>query len=1313
MRKTFSTVLVLILMLSITTGTALAVNLGNFNPAKDTTNIKRLDNGKYREVGGQFTGSAPVSANESKKSDRKVIKPANTDYHNGVIRGKNHKTKVIKGTKYGKKSEVYKRAKSYNKDYVDKLIFFKASSDPIVEYTGYKIFDEQLKKYVNITVRAELVGYKKKNDKRSAHNSTWGIEPFVAFGDSKRNGWFNGLPTILIGAMKTAHVKYTFYHAGTNKTYKIKQNVTYDDIDDMQAVSIHKNDSGGFTAMNIVSKEKTLKFGEKEKYYVVQSTLTHQNDNENNQRYWMSYNIDATGGTVDMLYTTPQLKTNNKGSLTKTPGPPSGKWAYFTARTFTKKIEMPTIKKPYKRVYDSNGSDDVYPTGNNKYGWHNKLTSSKQEFNYRIHQKIPGGMVYGSEIYFKSLVIKDTLDSCVKVNKASVKLLYNGKTTDVTNHFTISKSGDTWTATLKDTKAAHSAIYKPTESIVYLRLDSSIAKSEDEVANHTDLNTKTKHRIGDSKDVDISDIATVDISPSIGSKISNETNNGEVVKTRFEYTPRHDIIVTKAIQSELVKTGQKFRFNVQLNNGSSFEYTIRHSNGKVDTKSAVFKDGVDIDLVHGDTLTIKQVPQTVSYTIKENGTARYTPSFALTNPGNCLTGHSASGSAGLGAGLIAKGTITKASNSQPITYAFKNTETVKHHDVKVTKKVEGGSTTQNFSFKIALTGLVPNKAYATSAGSKTANASGNLTINFTLKAGANFYINDIPDDSKYQITETGVRDYKASYKVTENPKKVTGENGSGELHKGISTPNETLKHDNTDYNISYEVTNSKEDFNDLLINKVSSGTAKKASDTFPFTITFSNIPKDKTGVYRTIGAEIYTWNGKKNVIRSIASRTISGTSYTETFNLKAGEYISFTQILPGTKYSLTEEGNDYIASVKGTQRNARTNNSMKSYNKANTKDYTDLNVTETFGMNISTKTELTFSNKRDKWPTYNRLNVEKTATDASSTEFDFTATLTGLEKNKTYAMFSDKGTTRYTLVYVNGYLNVRGGLGTTGDPYTYVAGVPIKVTRADGETKTIYSSSSITGTGNLAAIQDWIDYKGGSYTAKWLGGALNSSITGKFTSFTSNASGTATVNFKMSDNVTVTVDGLPEKSTHVIREAASTYEPAYITKRGSVKVDQGNADARKALQTRRQTFNTGKETTDTVKYTNGKTSNMLKSSKRTSNASNDKFDFKANIKNLTKQWYMSMVPGTGTFEITMNDTGDIQIVAQNYSATLKDIPVKLIRPLDKAEKVVYTNEQGKIPKEEFISWLSKGQKGAYNFTLEWNGGTVNGTFNAK
>ena len=124
MRKSFGTVLVLILMLSITTGTALAVNLDAFNPAKETNKIPKLSNPYYTNTAsGKFTSAAPSSANEK---GRRAIKPVDTDYHNGVIKGKNHKTTVIRGKQYGKNSEVYKRATLIKKSIFRQVILIMA-----------------------------------------------------------------------------------------------------------------------------------------------------------------------------------------------------------------------------------------------------------------------------------------------------------------------------------------------------------------------------------------------------------------------------------------------------------------------------------------------------------------------------------------------------------------------------------------------------------------------------------------------------------------------------------------------------------------------------------------------------------------------------------------------------------------------------------------------------------------------------------------------------------------------------------------------------------------------------------------------------------------------------------------------------------------------------------------------------------------------------------------------------------------------------------------------------------------------------------
>ena len=52
----------------------------------------------------------------------------------------------------------------------------------------------------------------------------------------------------------------------------------------------------------------------------------------------------------------------------------------------------------------------------------------------------------------------------------------------------------------------------------------------------------------------------------------------------------------------------------------------------------------------------------------------------------------------------------------------------------------------------------------------------------------------------------------------------------------------------------------------------------------------------------------------------------------------------------------------------------------------------------------------------------------------------------------------------------------------------------------------------------------------------------------------------------------------------------------------------------------------------------------------------------------------------------------------------------MIRPADGAEKIFYTNADGKIPAGVFYDWLAKDQTGAFGFDMEWNGGKIKGHF---
>lgn len=1279
----------------MTTSIVLAVNYGNYYPLNNNKVVKLFKDNYYTARGEK--GKVTTAAHKGLKA----IKPHDARFHYGVISDGNTKSKVISGKTLSNATaqKIADRWKSHFKFKVasHRHYWFNASAKPEVEYSNYRIYDEAAKKYIKLRVRAKLIGYSKSNLQKEAK----GLTPAIAF-MSDKTGVFDGLPDIIIAGIGTAHVRYTFYNAETGAKYPIKQNVTYLDIDDAQAVSVRAADAGGFTATNNVN----LKFGKAvSDYYAVQSN-SFDAHKEQDERYWMSYNLNGTGGTIDMLYTSNQKKIVN-GAVKKSKGKPNGAWSHFFTSTYTKKPPTkPAFPAPYKRVYDNDGTDDVYPKGHNDYGKYNKLKSTNQTFNYRIYQKIPGGLKWGTDWSIDTLQFKDTVDDCLNITNASVMLKYNEQTIDISKHFNIKKlSNYTYTATLKNTKVAHNAIYKPKNCIVYMRVDTKVVKTLDQIANHADLNEKTLHRPSGKNQVNISDIGNVTRKMKSEKQTSLNTN---IVHTRLTYIPKHDLVVRKQVSGENPDRNKKFTFNIFLNNGSNFTYTIRRANGTVDTFTGKFnKTGKEVTLSHDEVLTIKEIQQDITYTITEVGHKQYKPNFYLSNPGNCLSGHSYSGSAAEGRELKTSAKITRISNNNPITYTFTNERVVHHHNLTVIKKISGGSTNDVFEYTLNVVGASPNTTYATSVGNKTTNANGDMNIAFNLKANQSFYINRLPDSTKYRITEAGKNGYKPSYKVTTGEIYVTGKAGNSEYNKALSTANEQFIDRDMDYNVGYTFTNRKIDeayAHDLILTKKIEGTDVNKEDSFEFTVKFENIPRENNE-YHSIGAELYTWVGEKDVFDSIAEKVISHSTHTETVSIKAGQYVIFNDIPEGVKYTVTEEKSDYTSRYSAFKKNINTGDTMSKWSDSNTKPHTTLSDTKTLDRGVNTETTYTYINKKDKEPIYNKLSIGKVTTDGANKEFNFTLKLSGLN-DQPYALFGE-GDTEYILINDENDIRIRSGRGTLGDPYKYAAGVPITITRTGGDQKVIYTSE--TANGNFAAVKPWIDYKGGDYSVSWIG---TDKYVGEIITFTAK-NGQAEVNFTLSNDKEQHLWGIPQEASYTVKELANIYDPSYTIMRDKVKIDYANGKLNEDFTTRKQTFNQNKETNDKVTFRNNKESYMLRTNKVVTDMSDKLFDFMAEITGLSNDKYMSMVPGEGDFEIQMTPTGIIKLVARNYSDSIENIPIKLIRPCDNAEKVFYTDANGEIIPNEFIGWLSKEQKGDYKFTLEWNGGRVSGSFDAE
>ena len=1310
-------ILITALAVILVAGQTAFADIGSFNPQK-SSRVTHLYNPAFDRAGGEKNAVA----------GSKII-PYDPTYRHGikVIKKGAGFTKTLKGKKLSN-SVVKKIGKAVpGATDVGRLVWYDTTKGlPKIAYTGFHVWDEENQTYQRLYIEVEVTAVSKSHNQPASWSEV-GKPRAIAFTKTSSTYAFDGLPDVVVYGNGSADVRIKYFKA-TNASespskwgkgdhpYHVISNVTYRDIDAYQAISIKKASAKGFTGPK---QRPDLNFGYYDGYYATTADIGTNVKNTNNSNYFMSFNLDKS--TIDMRYTTNQIDYPNSDVPREKikVGKPSGMYSFFGTTTYDIKEKL-TLDPPEKRVSDKNESHVL----------NNTLSNKNEGFTYEITQDIPKYLDYDSAFSLKSLDFRDQLDLCLAPTNGGKDIKVFSGSTDITKYFTNStyqvkdKNGNPkcWKIKLdsKETTAALKAIncnFKGGK--ITVKVPVKVVANDNNLMSHSASSVRTSndyyhtaHWVNGNKYITVPNEAHT-LSMSNQKNASKKKQYTNTVTTKMPLTGKHDIVIKKIAATspsgERIDEAKEFKFTITLNNGSKFNCEILRNNGKKEKIQTALNKGYTFTLRHGDTLTIPGVPQSVKYTISEAGNPNYSPSFALQQGASSLTTKKASDSAGMGEGLSVTDTINKATNFDSIKYQFTNTKTIHLHDLNITKKVESGDTEKKFPFTVTLSNLAPNKTYETSIGNKTSDSNGKLTLNFELANNENFFINNLPDEAKYKVKESGTQGYKARFEVTEGADKIVAKNGSGDQNKGVYTPEETLKTTGNEYNISYDVYNDNRNYNDFIIGKVSKGTGANKDDEFNFEVRFNGLPENNQQ-YKSIGAEVYEWNGEKKVIETFPVETIASNSYTAQFTLKSGQFAAFTDIPDKVSYQIIEKGNDYIASYKGEGKNTKTNEPLPNISDSNESAYEDLTISRNIPEGMSSKMEYSFTNERTADPIYNKLKIGKTATNGSEEDFDFTASFTGLEKNHDYALWTKKGTTQYSLIKENGHMFVRSGQNTAGDPYEYAYGVPIEITRDDGEKKTIFSDRLTSETGNFEKIQDWIDYTGGDYTVNWIGGSENDTFTGKISSFVSDSSGDAEVDFKLTDGVEKEIDGIPKDATYQITESGNLYDPSYVIKRNNIKVNDSEGSIGTALTTKEQTFDLSEETEDVVHYTNDKKSYMLKTTKKEEPVAGEEFDFLAVIENLTKDKYMVMKPGTGTFEITMSQGGDITLTASNYSGTIENIPIKLIRPADNAEKIFLTNSEGKIPVESFYDWLAKDQTDAFDFGMEWNGGKIKGHF---
>ena len=641
------------------------------------------------------------------------------------------------------------------------------------------------------------------------------------------------------------------------------------------------------------------------------------------------------------------------------------------------------------------------------------------------------------------------------------------------------------------------------------------------------------------------------------------------------------------------------------------------------------------------------------------------------------------------------------------------------HDVVLNKAVKEGETSLDFAFDIRISNFEASDGVtitrSLSGGAQTdvpfTLENGKTSVeNIRIRAGGQIVLRHLPVGARYTITERGTVGYKPSFKAA--PKEsVKVSSNMGVKGEPLSVTNEVAMETEEELQsvqIVYDWKNTQETTHSLVVEKKAIGIGKDDSDVFEFTVSFADIGGMIPGYI------IYTRDGEGDLTEdeSAAPEETSDRNAEIKVVLSSGEAVRFFNIMPDTKYRIKEEASDYIASYRVTEEAG----TIPEPEKANVKSDTALETAENTmpGTNADAKAAFLFENSADTDPDGNSLHVEKrlNAQDEGQA-FSFTADFAGLKKENYYCYLKEGGST-YTLTASLSGVTVKDQNSAN------IAGVPIKVTRADGKSKYLRTGAD----GAAAFSRSWISRGGsGDVTVSWIGDDVsivyddeaagtetNTSAAGGYTltPFRTDADGKATATFSLKNQEEAFFPMLPAGTAYIVIEAANNYEPSYEVYRSFGadlrKLDEENGGTRAALATEEQTIPSGADVRDTVSFTNTADTKRLKVTKTISDGASAEFPFAAEFKGLSREKYIAVTGGAASARISITQDGAITVTVTGTAAfgnDLSGIPIKFARG-DNAARTVYTDAQGRVPASAYIDWLT-GYADSHEYRIEFLG----------
>lgn len=218
-----------------------------------------------------------------------------------------------------------------------------------------------------------------------------------------------------------------------------------------------------------------------------------------------------------------------------------------------------------------------------------------------------------------------------------------------------------------------------------------------------------------------------------------------------------------------------FKFNIELSSDDD-KISVMLVNKKNYGDVTIEGGKGSFYLSNGGNVNLTGIPAGVKYHITEDATDGY--ESVLTNE---------------------DGTIQK---NKTATVACTNTRKtqpeVKKQTLTIKKIVKNGDNKDNFTFHISFSNLEKNVKYKYKKGdAETAFASdkdGTADVTFTLADNESVVFEDIPENTKYQVTEDANK-YYASYEIADAVKTVQQKNANEQTDQSLSTGTETVDAD--------------------------------------------------------------------------------------------------------------------------------------------------------------------------------------------------------------------------------------------------------------------------------------------------------------------------------------------------------------------------------------------------------------------------------------------------------------------------------------------------------------------------------------